>query len=441
MPDDFMESFRELAEELDANHDMDPVEVIYRLALGAGPLTPIGRGVFRINITAVLRYFILMGLINRLLKRWIPDIQRDAGSLLCSGSYGVKSTEMGRNIFKLSVTARRSPDVVAMLKANDPDEVLPILRDSPAAKPFLAALESFLDEHGHRALKEFDMASVRFEENPAPVLAMIRNYLASDSDPDEMEQHTTDARVALAESIQEKLLSRPGEASTRWRWRLLEYLSARCRHFVKLRENSRFYHIMTWYSVRKKILSAEAQLLNAGKLKVRGDIFFLHWVEVQALMDDHLDWPDVEETIRARRMRQVRWTKQGAPKLINIHSTVQPRAPASENELVGQGASPGDYEGVARVILDPSVNADIQPGEILVAPYTDPAWTPLFLVARAAVVGVGSYLSHAGTIAREYGMPCVVDVDGCTDRIRTGDRLHVDGTNGTVTLLNTAEAA
>lgn len=86
--------------------------------------------------------------------------------------------------------------------------------------------------------------------------------------------------------------------------------------------------------------------------------------------------------------------------------------------------------------MDPATDALIKPGEILVAPYTDPAWTPLFLTANAAVIEVGSYLSHAGTIAREYGMPCVVDVPDCTTRITNGDLIHVDGSSGKVTLLD-----
>ena len=191
---------------------------------------------------------------------------------------------------------------------------------------------------------------------------------------------------------------------------------------------------MAWNSARKKILKAEEQLIGAGKLKVENDIFYLKWLEIQELLDGRLGWRDVEETIRGRRMQNLRWTKQGAPKMVNIVTTAKARV-LTEGQLGGQGASPGQYEGVARVIMDPSVDAEIRPGEVLIAPYTDPAWTPLFLTARAAVVGVGSYLSHAGTIAREYGMPCVVDVVDCTSRIKSGDRIIVDGTEGLVPLV------
>ena len=87
------------------------------------------------------------------------------------------------------------------------------------------------------------------------------------------------------------------------------------------------------------------------------------------------------------------------------------------------------------MILDPSTDARLEPGEVLVAPYTDPAWTPLFLTAGAAVVEIGSYLSHAGTVAREFGKPCVVDVAEATQRIRTGDRIAIDADLGSVRIL------
>ena len=94
------------------------------------------------------------------------------------------------------------------------------------------------------------------------------------------------------------------------------------------------------------------------------------------------------------------------------------------------------------MILDPTVDATIAPGKILVTPYTDPAWMLLFLTAGAAVEEVGSFLSHAGIVAREYGLPCVVDVVGCCKRIRTGDRLIVHGGRGIVQVLDaTKEAA
>ncbi|MCZ6665870.1 MAG: PEP-utilizing enzyme [Gammaproteobacteria bacterium] len=442
MPDDFMESFRAFTAEIEADDALSPRTTMVKLLNGAPPSAPCGHRVIWINIASVPRYFLPMGLLNALLKRWIPDIEKDAGSLLCSGTEGVLSLEMGRSIFELSRTAKTLPAVVRCMETQRPNALFNALKNDETAQPFLDELNAFLRVHGHRALKEFEIASERFEENPAPVLAMVKNHLAADADPGAMEARARARRADLFASIKHRLGHLPLERVVGWRWRLIDHLAGRARYFIKLRENSRFYHIMAWYSARKCILRAERELLGAGKLKVKDDIFYLRWPEVTALRAGQLEWADVEDRIRERRMEIIRWSKMTPPRTINIDLRVAPRRTTSnEDEITGQGASPGTYEGLARVILDPSIDADLKPGEILVAPYTDPAWTPLFLIARAAVVEVGSYLSHAGTIAREYGMPCVVDVADCTNFIKTGDRIFVDGTQGFIRLNSTRERA
>jgi pyruvate,water dikinase len=110
-----------------------------------------------------------------------------------------------------------------------------------------------------------------------------------------------------------------------------------------------------------------------------------------------------------------------------------PEAPASgATTLTGTPVSPGIVTAVARVILDPRTDDPIQPGEILVAPVTDAGWTPLFALASGLVVDMGSALSHGSTVAREYGLPAVVNVRGATRIIRSGDLLTIDGAKGTV---------
>jgi phosphoenolpyruvate synthase/pyruvate phosphate dikinase len=102
--------------------------------------------------------------------------------------------------------------------------------------------------------------------------------------------------------------------------------------------------------------------------------------------------------------------------------------------LEGIGVSPGVVTAQARVITDPRRDAVLKPGEILVAPVTDAAWTPLFVTAAATVVDVGGPLSHGSIVAREFGMPCVVNVSGATQLIATGQTITVDGGAGKVYL-------
>ena len=117
-----------------------------------------------------------------------------------------------------------------------------------------------------------------------------------------------------------------------------------------------------------------------------------------------------------------------------MRSHVRERAPDG-SVLTGDCACPGVATGIARVIHDPAFATEMSSGEILIAPYTDPAWTPLFPGAAAIIVEIGSYLSHAGTVAREYQVPCLVDVQDCTSRIRSGQRLKVNATEGWVEIL------
>ena len=107
----------------------------------------------------------------------------------------------------------------------------------------------------------------------------------------------------------------------------------------------------------------------------------------------------------------------------------------SARVLQGVGVSPGIVTGPARVILQADADARLLPGEILVAPYTDPGWTPYFLAAAGIVVDVGGLLSHGSVVAREYGLPAVVNVGAGTRLIRTGDLVRVDGTRGCVSVL------
>jgi pyruvate,water dikinase len=110
---------------------------------------------------------------------------------------------------------------------------------------------------------------------------------------------------------------------------------------------------------------------------------------------------------------------------------------ATDGGILGTPASPGIARGIARVILSP-VGARLEPGEVLVAPSTDPGWTPLFLTAGALVMEMGGMMSHGAVVAREYGIPAVVGVPDATGRIATGEQVTVDGSAGTVALEGAA---
>ena len=439
LPVDFMDSFRQLARQTDRDPSCSVIRTQYRLLWWSKMFDPAGSQVMFANFSS-LRYFLSLGILKNLLSRWSPNLRKGAASLLCSGTEGVLSAEMGRSIWNLARVMKEEPRLKALFEKEKLENIMDALNAMPEYEQFRVMLQRFLSKNGHRGLKELELQSLRWEENPIPVLGMIRNYMLMETDPAEHEKSIAQTRSDLEIEIKNNLAGHMGERFFHFRWHLICRLVNITKYFSRIRENSRFYHTLGFYVVRKKILQMEKKFMGEGKLRCRGDIFYLRLKEVLELQQGHLGWADVEERIRGRRMLHIRMSRIRPPKTINVEL----KSPTPDNGLsdvsgsdifMGQPASPGSYEGTTRVIMDPSIDVNLRPGEILVAPYTDPAWTPLFLTAGAAVVEIGSYLSHAGTVAREFGMPCVVDLPGCTHFFQTGCRVHVDGDRGVVTIV------
>jgi pyruvate, water dikinase len=236
-----------------------------------------------------------------------------------------------------------------------------------------------------------------------------------------------------------------------------------CRLVFPFVEDHKFY-CEHWFTTRffQKIKEFGALLARQGVLAEAGDVFHLHHTEVdQALSDVSLAWaagtpplggahfpPIIAE--RKRMLKVLRdWSPPPAlgpvPEALNdpavrmLWGVTQERIESwlhpSTEEMRGVAASAGVVEGVARVLQDVNEIGEIREGEILVCPVTAPSWAPVFGKIKAAVSDIGGAMSHAAIVAREYGMPAVVGTGDATKRIRTGDRIRVDGDRGTVRVL------
>ena len=238
--------------------------------------------------------------LQMMMRFWAPEVREDAAAILCSGVPGVLSTETGRTILELAGIAKADSQVSEIFIENKPDQILAALKKEPAAKDFLENLERFLAKHGHRGIKELELAMPRWIEDPASVLGMVKNYIQVETDPGASEKKAAEARKKLWDEIRRKLNQRPLEKLFGPRRRLLDIMVERIKYFSKMRENSRFYHIMSFKVVRRKILSWEKELIRRGRLKCEGDIFFLRLPELEGLADGQLGWLDVEDRIRDR---------------------------------------------------------------------------------------------------------------------------------------------
>lgn len=229
-------------------------------------------------------------------------------------------------------------------------------------------------------------------------------------------------------------LSRRAAAQGRWRGLLVRFLLRRARALAGQREAPKFYMVTLIGRARALLQTVGEELAGAGHIARGNDVFFLTLSEARRALGGE----DSRSIVLERRgIYDRELTRHHVPRLLLSDGT-EPEDPATgeavaAGSLRGTPASAGTVTAKARVVLDPT-GARLEPGEILVAPSTDPGWTPLFLTAAGLVMEMGGAMSHGAVVAREYGIPAVVGVAGATDGIETGQRITVDGTHGLVQL-------
>lgn len=356
------------------------------------------------------RYFLYIALLETLVKRWAPHFPLQDLPKIYHGREDMRSMEMLADMGNLRQLINQHPEIRHAALAN-PSEL-------PVGHPFTIAFDAFLNTYGHRGPKEIDIAAPRWRETAAELLRLLATGEDSTT-PQSTHGDFLAARNALSGSLRT------------WQRRVITYLADTIGHFIALRENTRHYHVLAFDRMRQQLLDFEHELMIAGQIRQAGDIFFLLADEIEDLQSDALAAVDAQQRIRVRRRRWQMACKQNTPETLNIEMGT----PSKREGLTGICASSGVIVGTVRVVNQHRQGYELEPGEILVAPYTDPAWTPLFSIAAGVIVANGSFLSHAGTVARELHLPCLVDVQDCMQQLESGQRVRLDATAGVVEVL------
>jgi phosphohistidine swiveling domain-containing protein/CheY-like chemotaxis protein len=328
----------------------------------------------------------------------------------------IRSDEESRRIF----TDLAVPDLLQRYR----DRALP-----PVAQ---RGLQGFLRRFGHRAVAEIDLGMPRWSDDPSHLLGVISNYLRLDTDDlDPVRQFRAGEEKAEAMII--SLTARAAEHS-RVRARLAGWTLRRVRQLVGLREAPKFLLVVALGAMREHLKAVGSELTANKMIDQVDDVFFLDLGDARR----GLAGEDLRTLVAERREAYEQELKRRHIPRLLLSDGTEPEALAIEaaqgdGSLVGSPASTGTVTGPARVVLDP-VGAHLEPGEILVAPSTDPGWTPLFLTAGGLVMEMGGSNSHGAVVAREYGIPAVVGVPDATHKIETGQLITVDGAAGLVSI-------
>lgn len=381
---------------------------------------------------AVLACQYVSGWINKNTEKWLGE-KNITNSLSKSVEHNVTS-EMGLAICGVADVVRKYPEVREYFAHADDESFFDGLLKLQGGAETEAVIRDFLQKYGMRCPAEIDITKPRFDEKPTQLIPVILSDVKL-LNPGEhivkFEQGKHEAKVKEDEIIR-CLRKLPGGAkkAKKAKKRISVF-----RNFVGAREYPKYFWVSR-FAIYKRVLLKEAEKLTAaGVINNVSDVFYLYFDEFRkAVRTGRAD----QTLIENRKNEYARYEKLTPPRIIlsdgEVPSGEYNASSTPEDALIGVPVSPGVVEGRARVVSRLE-DAHVEKGDILVTPFTDPSWTPVFVTIAGLVTEVGGEMSHGAVITREYGLPAVVGVENATKLIKDGQRLRLNGADGYVEIL------
>lgn len=388
-----------------------------------------------LNFRAIMAGMEATWWLNEKLLEWLGE--KNAADTLTLSAPGNITSEMGLELLDVADVIRPRPEAVAFLRDAESVDDAAFLDELAKVEGGTAArdaIEGYLDRYGMRCVGEIDITRPRWSERPttlAPViLDNVRNF-----GPGAAGRRFEEGRQKALRKEQDvltRLRALPdGDRKADGAKRMID----RVRAFIGYREYPK-YGIVSRYFVYKRALMAEAgRLVRAGVIPEREDAFYLTFQELgDVVRSGEADGPLIERRKEAFRSYRTLTPPRVLTSDGEALTGAYRRDDVPDGALAGLPVSAGTVEGRARVVLD-MADADLEAGDILVTTFTDPSWSPLFVGIAGLVTEVGGLMTHGAVIAREYGLPAVVGVEGATRLIEDGRRIRVHGTDGYIELL------
>ncbi|WP_062788587.1 PEP/pyruvate-binding domain-containing protein [Aquitalea pelogenes] len=363
-----------------------------------------------------------LSMLMDLLERHLPGEAAALSAALMAGGPPSVTAQQNLDLLKLAALARQDPAASAMLLAGTNWQSL------PTEHPFRLAFTTFLERYGHRGIYETYVRSPRWREQPGYLLEQITALMQQDADA--LPQRQQAAQQAAWQRLDSTL---PWSARILAR-QFLHKAQVECND----REAARSAFAAFGEVMRLLALEIGQRLTSSGHIDAAAQAFQLLPEEMTAALLGQLSTHATRHRVRDRMRQAKHWQENPAAEVVlDGKSIAPPPIQASNASWHGLAIGVGKAQGAARLIRHPSESARLVPGDVLVAPSTDPAWTPLFLKAGALVMETGGYLSHGAIVARELCIPAVANLPGILTQLQDGQPLVVDGWRGTINLVNT----
>jgi pyruvate,water dikinase len=373
-------------------------------------------------------------ILTRLLERYFGEEAEEISSKLISGVTGNVTMETNTALWDLAQVAKASPTVSDLLRRYREGEERAQLEQTTEGRTFLDVLERFLSEYGHREI-HMDIMYPTWGEDPSPVFDFLRGYLDADEaqGPHEQQARLVEQRHDLTKAVRARL-----EQDFIGRllvWPIFRWVLGHTQIHTRERDTMHFELTRMFPPFRRLVLEMGRRWRERSLIAQPEDIFFLSLDELGEVAESPRS---MREEVRARRAEFDANKLRPCPDIIRgdqeIYAEGASPAEVSEGQMNGIAGSPGVVTGMARLIRGPEEFGKLQNGDILVAPLTNPVWTPLFAIASGIVTEVGGNLSHGAIVAREYGIPAVMGVAGATKLVQEEQTITVDGNTGIVYL-------
>ena len=335
-----------------------------------------------------------------------------------------RTFEANRALEAMAAEIRADSSLATLFERTDAQELLEALREGPSGRAFRDTFDAFLSCYGHRETgSPLLVSESTWKDSPETVLNILKGLARAES------PSRSDNRAW--EAARDEVLAHPALRLPALREVFLTLLS-QARSLSALREDTHFALTLPLPLLRRSLLELGRRLADAGILKSPEDVFHLRFEELEQVSGD---WPpaaDLAAELResARRRAHRRLALANTP-LMDLSSIARLHS-REEVFVTGSPGSPGIAEGPVRVVRNVAAFGSLLPGDVLVAPYTNPSWTPLFGRAAAVVADTGGAMSHAAIVAREYGIPAVMGTGDGTSRLSNGQWVRVDGHRGEV---------
>jgi pyruvate,water dikinase len=383
-------------------------------------------------------YFLILAL-SEMMRRWADDRDQSKFGALLSG-LSTRTVQENIEIWRIARRIAESPHLQALFRDEDPARILAELPKSPEGATYLSAIRAFIVENGHRGGSERDVAFPRWRHRPELLISALRTLSSGDasSDPELTEARMRERRERTTREVAEALRRKPGG---RWKSALFQLVLRWTLKYVRMRDDQRYYADYYMGARHDIFLAVGARLVDRQLIQSPDEVFFLGLQEIDDLWGGRLSKASAVRRIQARRTQHQKYSREAPSFYIRAGlPLVSEEELRDSSALTGIPASSGRVHARARVCRTLEDTRRLQKGEILVATATDPGWTAVFSIIAGVVVETGGPLAHATLVSREYGIPCVTNVNRATERIADGAMITLDGNAGRILLHEPATA-